>query len=70
MSSEILVLLGNIGRSHSLADAIELNCGTWKVKEDKILRSSLVVRAWRAQVLWGRLGLEGILLFVYSNFIL
>ena len=70
MSSEILVLLGNIGRSHSLADAIELNCGIWKVREDKILRSSLVVSAWRAQVLWGRLGLEGILLFVYSNFIL
>ena len=53
-----------------MADAIGLNCGIWKVREDKIPRSSLVVTAWRAQVLWGRLGFEGLLLFMYSNFIL
>ena len=47
MLSEILVLLGSIGRSHSLADAIGLNCGIRKVREDK---TPLVVGAWRAQV--------------------
>ena len=49
-----------------MADAIGLNCGIQKVSEDKTSRSLLVVGAWRAQVL-GRLGLEGLLLFVYSN---
>ena len=47
MSSEILVLLGSIGRSQSLADAIGLNCGIRKVREDKTLRSPLVAGAWR-----------------------
>ena len=31
-------------------DAIGLNCGIQKVREDKTLRSPLVVGAWRAQV--------------------
>ena len=52
MSSEILVKLGSIGRSHSLADVIGLNCGIQKVREDKTLRSLLVAGAWRAQVYW------------------
>ena len=32
------------------ADAIGLNCGIWKAKEDKTPRSPLVAGAWRAQV--------------------
>ena len=50
MLGEILVLLERIGRSHSLADTIGLNCGIRNAREDKILRSPLVVEAWRAQV--------------------
>ena len=50
MSSEILVLLGSIGRSYLLADAIRLNCGIQKAREDKVPRSQLVTGAWRAQV--------------------
>ena len=50
MLSEVLVLLGSIGMSHLMADAIGLNCWTWKAKEDKTPRSSLVTGAWRAQV--------------------
>ena len=48
--SENLVLMESIGRSHSLADAIRLNCKIQKAKEDKTLRSPLVAGAWRAQV--------------------
>ena len=44
------MLLGSIGRSHLVADAIGLNCGIRKAREYKILRSPLVARAWRAQV--------------------
>ena len=47
MISEILVLLGSIGMSHSLADAIALNCGIRKVREDKTPRSPSVVGVWR-----------------------
>ena len=50
MLSEILVLLGSIGRSHLLADAIGLNCRIRKVREDKTPTSPLVVGVWRAQV--------------------
>ena len=50
MLSEILVLLGSIGRSHSLADAIGLNYEIWKVREDKTPRSPLVAGAQMAQV--------------------
>ena len=50
MLSEILVLLGSIGRSYSLADAIGMNYGIRKAREDKTLRSPLVAGAQRAQV--------------------
>ena len=50
MLSEILVLLGSSGRSHSLADAIGLNCGILKAREDKATKSPLVTSAERAQV--------------------
>ena len=31
-------------------DAIGLNCGIWKAREDRVLRSQLVVGDWRAQI--------------------
>ena len=62
------MLLGNIGRSHSLEDAVGLNCRIRKAREDKAPRSQLVAGIWRAQV--HGVDLEGLLLFVYSNFIL
>ena len=46
------MLLGSIGRSHLMVDAIGLNCGIQKVSEDKTMRSPLVVGVWRAQVYW------------------
>ena len=36
--------------SHSLVDAIRLNCGIWKARGDKTLRSPLIAGAWRPQV--------------------
>ena len=50
-----------------LVDAIGLNCVIQRAREDKVSSSQLVVGAWRAQVHGGRLGLEDLLLFVYSN---
>ena len=52
MSSEILVLLGSIGRSQSLADAIGRIARYGKAREDKVPRNQLVVGAWRTQVYW------------------
>ena len=56
-------------------DAIGLNCGIRKVREDKFLRSqgsekSIGSKSLEGSSIWGRLGLEGLLLFVNSNFIL
>ena len=50
MLSQVLVPLGSIGRSHLVADAIELNCGIRKAREDKTPKSPLIAGAWRAQV--------------------
>ena len=61
------MLLEALEEAICLVDAIELNCVIQRVKEDKALSSQLVAGAWRAQVHGGRLGLEGLLLFVYSN---
>jgi len=36
--------------SHLVADAIGLNCGIRKARENKTSRSPLVARVWRAQV--------------------
>ena len=41
-----------------MADAIELNCGIWKAKEDKTPKSPLVVGGWRAEV-YGLIRLRG-----------
>ena len=61
------MLLEALEEAICLVDAIELNCVIQRVKEDKALSSQLVAGAWKAQVHGGRLGLEGLLLFVYSN---
>ena len=55
MSSEVLVLLGSIGRSQALVDD-----ETWFLE---------ALLEWSLEGLGalGRLGLEGILLFVYPN---
>ena len=50
MLSEVLLLLGSIGMSHLVLDAIELNCGIRKPREDKTPKSPLIAGAWRAQV--------------------
>ena len=50
-----------------MADAIWQYCEIRKASKDKTLRSLFVAGAWRAQSTLGRLGLEGLLLFVYSN---
>ena len=44
------MLLGSIEKSHSLPNAIGLNCGIRKAREDKVPKSQLVVGAWKAQV--------------------
>ena len=40
----------SIGISHSLVDAIGLNCGIRKAREDKAPRSQFEAGAWRTQV--------------------
>ena len=52
MLSEVFVLLGSIEMSHLVADAIGLNCGIWKARENKTPRSLLVAGVRRAQVHW------------------
>ena len=53
--------------ANHLVDAIGLNCVIGRAREDKVSSSQLVARAWRGLSTWGRLGLESLLLFVYSN---
>ena len=45
-------------------------CGIRKAREDMTLRSPVGSRSLEGSSTLGRLGLEGLLLFVYSNFIL
>ena len=45
-------------------------CGIRKAREDMTLRSLVGSRSLEGSSTLGRLGLEGLLLFVYSNFIL
>ena len=49
-----------------LVDAIGLNCMIRRAREDKASLSQLVEGAWIVRV--NGVGLEGLLLFVYSNF--
>ena len=53
--------------ANHLVDAIGLNCVIGRAREDKVSSSQLVAGAWRGLSTWGRLGLESLLLFVYSN---
>ena len=50
MLNEVLVLLGSIGMSHLIADAIGLDYEIQKAIEDKTSRSLLVAGAWTVQV--------------------
>ena len=53
-----------------MADAIRLNCGIQKARERQNSEKSVSSRSLEGSSTWGRLGFEGFLLFVYSNFIL
>ena len=46
------------------------NCGIWEGKEDKVRRNPIRARSLEGLGALGRLGLEGLLLFMYPNFIL
>ena len=45
-------------------------CGIWKTKENMVRLNLVGARSLEDLGALGRLGLEGLLLFVYSNFIL
>ena len=45
-------------------------CGIWKTKEDMVRLNLVGARSLEGLGAFGRLGLEGLLLFVYHNFIL
>ena len=45
-------------------------CRIWKAKEDMIRLNLIGARSLESLGALGRLGLEGLLLFVYSNFFL
>ena len=45
-------------------------CKIWKAKEDKVRRNLVRARSLEGLGALGRLDLEGLLLFVYPNFIL
>ena len=45
-------------------------CGIWKAKKDTVRLNLVRVRSLNGLDALGRLGLEGLLLFVYPNFIL
>ena len=45
-------------------------CGIWEGKEDKVRRNPVGARSLEGLGALGRLGLEGLLLFIDPNFIL
>ena len=45
-------------------------CGIWYVREDKVRRNPVRARSLEGLGALGKLGLEGLLLFMYPNFIL
>ena len=45
-------------------------CEIWEVKEDKVRCNPVGVRSLEGLSALGKLGLEGLLLFMYPNFIL
>ena len=46
------------------------NCGIQEAKEDKVRRNPIRARSLEGLGALGRIGLEGLLLFMYPNFIL
>ena len=68
MSSEVLVLLGSIGRSPALADAIRRIAGSGELDKTHFRE---VLLSWSLEGLdaLGRLGLEGLLLTHVSQLI-
>ena len=66
MSSGVLVLLGSIGRSQALADAIRRIARSGELDKTRF-REALLNRSLEGLDALGRLGLEGLLLFVYPN---
>ena len=45
-------------------------CRIWEAKEDKVRRNPVRVRSLEGLAALGILGLKGLLLFMYSNYIL
>ena len=45
-------------------------CGIWKARKDKVRHNPVGARSLEGLGASGRLGLEGLLLFMYPNFIL
>ena len=45
----------------------EVYCGIWKVREDTVRRNLIGARSLEGLGASGRLGLEGLLLFMYPN---
>ena len=68
MSSEVLVLLGSIGRSQALADAIGRIVGSGELDKTRFRE---VLLSWSLEDLGasGRLGLKGLLLTHVSKLI-
>ena len=66
MSSEVLVLLGSIGRSQVLEDAIERIAGFREIDKTRF-QKPYWSRSLEGLGALGRLGLEGLLLLVYPN---
>ena len=61
------MLLGNIGRSQSLVDAIRLNCVIRESERRQGFEKPVGSRSLEGSSTWDRVGLKGLLLFVYSN---
>ena len=60
------MLLGSIGRSQALADAIGRIVGSGELDKTRF-REALLERSLEGLGALGRLDLEGLLLFVYPN---
>ena len=65
-----MVLGKQVGRDQFiLVDAMG-DCEIWQAREDKVLHNPIGARSLEGLGALGRLGLEGLLLFMYPNFIL
>ena len=64
------MLLRSIGISQALADAIGRIVGSGKLEKTRFRRNPVGARSLESLGARDRLGLEGLLLFMYHNFIL